>query len=278
VKSIRIHLDAHAHVYPFYDVPHLLLAALDHMPRSAPTDLRVLCLAERADCSFFQALAQDEIRLPADRWRIVAWDPAGGVKIRHLPDHRDLWILAGRQIVAAERIEVCSLFSDDPIADGLPAREIIRTILASGGVPALDWAPGKWLFRRGHLVRALAAEYSLAQLLLIDTSLRPIGWPAPRLYAVARKQGRAVLAGSDPLPFAGEEIHAGSYHCDFSIPAPTDPTRIVAALKTALTAGNLPVAQGGRRGSPQAVIQRLRSLSRSASSGKSFKSGGEHVE
>ena len=122
MKTIRIHLDAHAHVYPFHDVPRLLLAALDHMPRVAPTDLRVLCLAERADCSFFQALAQDEIRLPGDRWRIAAWDPDGGVKIRHLPDHRDLWILAGRQAAAAERIVVCALFSDEPLADGRPAR------------------------------------------------------------------------------------------------------------------------------------------------------------
>ena len=258
MKSIRIHLDAHAHIYPFHDVPRLLLAALDHMPRTAPTDLRILCLAERADCSFFQALAQDEIRLPGDRWRIAAWDSAGGVKIRHLPDHRDLWILAGRQIVSSERIEVCSLFSDTPIADGLPAREIIRAILAVGGLPALDWAPGKWLFKRGQLVRQLVSEFTAAQLLLLDTSLRPIGWPAPRLYAAARRQGRAVLAGSDPLPFAGEEELAGSWHCAFSIPAPDDPTRIVAPLKTALTSGTLPIEFGGQRGSPLDVFRRLR--------------------
>ena len=258
MKTLRIHLDAHAHLYPFYDVPRLLLAALDQMPRTAPTDQRVLCLAERADCSFFQSLAQDEIRLPGDRWRIVAWDPDGGVKIRHLPDHRDLWIMAGRQIVSAERIEVCGLFSDAPIADGLPAREIIRAILDTGGLPALDWAPGKWLFNRGRLVRALVAEFPPAQLILIDTSLRFHGWPASRLYAAARQQGRAVLAGSDPLPFAGEEALAGSYRCTFSIPAPDDSTRLVAPLKAALTAGALPIEFGGHRGSPLSVLRRLR--------------------
>ena len=258
MKPVRIHLDAHAHVYPFHDVPRLLLAALDHMPRVAPTDLRVLCLAERADCSFFQALAQDEIRLPGDRWRIAAWDPAGGVKIRHLPDHRDLWILAGRQIVSAERIEVCSLFSDEPIADGQPAREIVRAILANGGLPALDWAPGKWLFGRGQLVRALVKEFPPAQLALVDTSLRPVGWPAPGLYRAARKQGRAVLAGSDPLPFAGEEDLAGSYHCTFTLPGLDDSARLVAPLKAALAGGHLAIQVGGRRGSPLSVLRRLR--------------------
>ena len=258
MKSIRIHLDAHAHVYPFHDVPRLLLAALGHMPRIAPTDLRVLCLAERADCSFFQALAQDEIRLPGDRWRIAAWDPAGGVKIRHLPDHRDIWILAGRQIVPAERIEVCALFSDEPIPDGQPARDTIRAILAAGGLPALDWAPGKWLFGRGKLVRALVKEFPPAQLALVDTSLRPFGWPAPRLYSAARRQGRAVLAGSDPLPFLGEEELAGAYHCTLSIPPLADPSRLVAPLKAALVSGTTPIAFGGRRGAPLAVFRRLR--------------------
>ena len=258
MKSLRIHLDAHAHVYPFHDLPRLLLAALDRMPRVAPTDQRVLALAERADCAFFQALAQDEIRLPGDRWRIVAWDPAGGVKIRHLPDHRDLWILAGRQIVSAERIEACALFSDDPIADGRPARDIIRAILANGGLPALDWAPGKWLFGRGRLVRALVREFPPAQLALVDTSLRFLGWPAPRLYAAARRQGRAVLAGSDPLPFAGEEDLAGSYHCTFTLPGLDDSARLVAPLKAALAAGGLDVARGGRRAGPRAVFRRLR--------------------
>jgi hypothetical protein len=258
VKSIRIHLDAHAHIYPFHDVPRLLLAALDHMPRVAPTDLRVLCLAERADCSFFQALSQDEIRLPGDRWRIVAWDPAGGVKIRHIPDHRDIWILAGRQVVSTERIEVCSLFCDDPIADGQPAREIIRAILEKGGLPALDWAPGKWLFRRGQLVHALVSEFPPSRLILVDTSLRPIGWPAPRLYSAARRQKRAVLAGSDPLPFAGEEDRAGSYHCSFAIPAPDDAARLVDPLKAVLTSGAPLIEFGGRRGGPLSVFRRLR--------------------
>lgn len=257
MNPLRIHFDAHAHIYPFYDVPRLLLAALDHMPRSAPTDLRVLGLAERADCAFFQALAQDEIRLPED-WRIAAWDPAGGVKIRHVPDHRDLWILAGRQIIAAERIEVCAMFSDDPIPDGLPARDIVQTILSRGGWPALNWSPGKWLFERGRLIQSLVREFPPSQLALIDSSLRPVGWPAPALYAAARKQGRAVLAGSDPLPFPGEETRAGSYHCTFTLPPPADDARIVAPLQAALASGALRIELGGHRNSPPEALRRLR--------------------
>ena len=258
MKSIRLHLDAHAHIYPFHDVARLLLSALDHMPRIAPTDLRVLLLAERSDCQFFQSLAQDEIQLPA-QWRITAWDPDGGVKVRHLPDNRELWILAGRQAATAERIEVCSLFSDDPLKDGAPAREIIRGIVEAGGLAALDWAPGKWLGKRGALVKRLVREFPPNQLALVDTSLRFTGWPAPRLYAQAAKAGRPVLAGSDPLPVPGEESVAGSYHCVFQIPWLADPSRIVEPLRTALTGGNLDIRFGGRRGTPLEVLKRLRS-------------------
>lgn len=264
MKTIRLHMDAHTHIYPGHDLSRLLLAALDHMPRIAPTDLRVLMLAERADCSFFQALAQDEIQLPNDRWRIVAWDSDGGVKIRHLPDHRDLWILAGRQMATAERIEVCSLFDDTPLTDGTPARQLIHTILDTGGLPALDWSPGKWLFRRGDLVRDLLAEFPPDQLVLVDTSLRFYGWPAPRLYAAARRQGRALLAGSDPLPIPGDETMVGRYHCVVSIPPLEDPSRLVAPLRAALTSGTQPITLAGRRYSPLATWSRLRRHARNA--------------
>jgi len=257
-KTVRIHLDAHAHIYPCHDVPRLLRCALGHMPRIAPTDLRVLCLAERSDCTFFQSLAQDEIHLPGDAWRIVAWDPDGGVKIRHLPDHRDIWILAGRQAATAERIEVCSLFRDDPLEDGRPARDLIRAILDRGGLPALDWAPGKWLFARGALVRRLIQEFPPAQLALVDTSLRFAGWPEPRLYARARRTGRPLLAGSDPLPFPGEEAAAGTYHCTLSIPRPDDPARFVAPLREAIVSGKAQIRFGGFRGTPLSVLRRLR--------------------
>ena len=98
------------------------------------------------------------------------------------------------------------------------------------------------------------------------TSLRSLGWPAPRLYRAARRAGRPLLAGSDPLPFPGEEDLAGSYHCTFSIPPLADPARIVEPLKAALASGSLPIAFAGSRGCPAAVLRRLRSNSRAKKS------------
>ena len=263
-RTIRILMDAHVHIYPFYNLPRLLLSALDRMPRLAPTDQRVLCLAERSGHAFFQSLAQDEIALPDETWRIVAWDPDGGVKIRHRPTHRDLWILAGRQIATRENIEICSLFSDAPVPDGLSARDTLQAVRdEAGGLPALDWAFGKWLFARGKLVRSLLDQNAPSDLLLIDTAMRPRGTPPPSVYATARREGRPVLAGSDPLSAPSEETVPGTYGTAFSIPAPEDPAAIVAPLRAHLRRPpSAPCALLGTRNTLLQALLRRRAAAR----------------
>lgn len=258
MKSVRIQLDACAHVDPAGDVPRLLLAAMDRMPRRAPTDQRALVLGERGEECFFLALAQDEFRLPGDRWRIVAWDPAGGLRVRHLPDHRDIWILAGRQTASAEGLDIGALFVAEPVATGLSARETIRAIVAAGGLAALAWLPGRWTPGLKRLAEALISEFSSAQLVLTDTALRPQGWPLPRLYAAARRQGRAILAGSDPLPLGKTHFPAGTYHGTLMLPPGDDPSRLVTPLQAALVSPNIRIAPCGRRGTALAVFRRLR--------------------
>ncbi len=258
MKPVRLHFDACACIAPTGDVPAALLAAMDRMPRRAPTDQRAVCLAEHGEDSFFLALAQDEFRLPGDRWRIVAWDPAGGVRIRHLPDHRDIWILAGRQLACAEGLAVGALFVAEPMAAGRPARDLVRAIAAAGGVAALAWIPGRWNAARKRLAQELVAEFPPAQLVLIDTALRPRGWPEPRLYAAARRQGHAIVAGSTPLPAGAETFPAGTYHATLLLPPLADPSRLVGPLKAALTAPAARIAAGGRRGSALAAFFRLR--------------------
>lgn len=263
-RSIRILMDAHVHFYPSYDLQTFLLAALDHLPRYSPTDQRVLCLAERTGHTFFQSLAQDEIPLPSDRWRIVAWDPEGAVKIRHRPTHRDLWIIAGRQYTTRENIEVCSLFSDAPVPDHMTARDTVRAIREeAGGLPALDWAFGKWLFARGKLVRRLLETNPPGTLPLIDTAMRPRGTLPPAVYATALRDGRPILAGSDPLSPPAEQTQPGRYAATFQIPVPDDPGTIIAPLRTFLTSPlTAPLTLLGTRDTLLRALARRRAASR----------------
>ncbi len=258
MKPLRLHLDALVRIDPCHDFSRLFLAALDQMPRRTPTDLRVLCLAEPRNGAFFQSLAQDEIRLPGDRWRIAAWDPAGGVKIRHLPDHRDLWILAGRQIQTAESIHVNALFIDEPLEDGKPAAEIIRRIADRGGLAALPVPQEGWSRRHRATGRRLLDEFPPAELVLIDTPLSFAGWFGGGLVARARRSRRPVLAGSALQPRPGEEDLAGSWHCTLTIPRPEDPARLVAPLQAALVGGDADIHLAGRRHSLRTALRRIK--------------------
>lgn len=248
-RTVCVHLDAHVHVYPSYDLTAFLEAAIAHMPRCSPTDQHVLCLAERRDCSFFQCLAQDEISLPSDRFCITAWDPDGAVKIRHLATGRDLWIAAGRQFATSERLEVCSLFSDLSIPDGRPLLDTIADIRAAGALAALNWGFGKWLFSRGRLVNQALDAFPPSDLLLVDTLMRPECFPTPTPFRRAAREGRPVLHGTDPLPHrpVSEARLPGLYRSVFSMPFPEDPTRIVPALRSFLSAPTAPILPAGDR-------------------------------
>ena len=248
-RTVCVHLDAHVHVYPSYDLTAFLEAALDHMPRCSPTDQHVLCLAERRDCAFFQFLAQDEISLPSDRFCITAWDPDGAVKIRHLPTNRDLWLVAGRQYAAAERVEVCALFSDLAIPDGRPLLDIIAEIRDAGALAALPWGFGKWFFSRGRLVQKALDAFPPSELFLVDTLMRPACFPDSAPFRRAAREHRPVLCGTDPLSShpASEARLPGLYRSVFSMPFPEDPTRIVPALRSFLTAPTAPILPAGDR-------------------------------
>jgi hypothetical protein len=164
-------------------------------------------------------------------------------------------LVAGRQIVTRERLEILALAMRAAIPDGLPAGDVIRRIIAAGGIPVLAWSPGKWLFGRGQPARDLVA--SDRRLSLGDTPLRPALWPEPRLMQLARARGAAVLPGSDPLPFAGEERYAGTY--GFIYRGAFDADR-PAAFLARLPAEPAAIVPAGARCGAWAVARRLYQL------------------
>lgn len=262
LPSVRVLLDGHVHVYPLYALDAFFAAAIRNMPRQQASDIRVLCLAERHDCSFFEQLSQDDVRLPTG-WTIAEWDPDGAVGLTHADGHK-LWICAGRQIATRERIEICSLFSDVRIQDGLDVHSTLAQISETHALAALNFAPGKWMGKRGRILTALLKQHRQADIVAVDTTLRPVGWPTPSILKICQKRQWPILAGSDPLPFRGEEKRAGQFFAAFQIPPPRE-GRLVEALKTALQNRATQLSHGGARDSWPTVIQRIRQNSRSKS-------------
>ena len=203
--------DGHVHVYPVYDIKALfrnLIQNLDRLAGTAglagsetigrealakPCEARnamppcgkpqgflakkgrihkLAFLAENREHDFFSRL-QDQDK------SIVG----SGLEITNGPDPvcvtvgvrgvGQVCLVAGRQIVTRERLEILALAMRVKIPDGLPARDVIQRVVAAEGIPVLAWSPGKWLFARGRLVRDLIENDQAKVLRLGDTTLRP---------------------------------------------------------------------------------------------------------
>ncbi len=242
-------VDTHVHIYPAYDVAVALDCAFRHLTglaSSTQDTSYALLLTERYDCHFFRDLASQQVCLPPDF--SVAPGPEQGSLLISEKAHRQLWLFAGRQVVTVDGIEVLALLTTGDYPDRQDTRETIQRIRADGGIPVLSWAPGKWLGRRGRVITRLIEEKAGGDLLAIgDTSMRPRGLPMPSLM----RSGLPVLAGSDPLPFAGDEVSTGRYATclrTFDAQAP------VSSLRAAITAGELTML--GRRDSLPRMLTR----------------------
>lgn len=208
----RVVADTHVHLHPCYDLGAALASLCANLARHG-AGVCAGFLVERGDHRIFAALRDGALLTGC------------GVVVRRLPETgalllesegRQVYLFGGRQIVAAERIEVLALGADIDLADGVPAERVIAAIQAAGGVPVIGWSPGKWWGSRGRLVGDLLQRSRPGELLLGDTAMRPRCGPAPRLMRAARRRGLAVIAGTDPLPLPGEERLLGTYATVFA--------------------------------------------------------------
>ncbi len=244
--------DTHLHLYPCYDLDRAFSGLIDRLAAADAQAPRFGCLAERHDCHFYARLLQGEIKL-CD----FTLEETGKLQLVLSRNHDGsrLTLLPGRQIVAAERIEVLALCTDALFADGTPAAELIHSIQAQNGVPVLPWSPGKWFFQRGKVIAQLLRSFTPQNLLIGDVSLRPHGWPLPLLMRPAKRLGYQIISGSDPLPFPGEEEQFGRLGsriaCAEQNLHPADTLR-------SLLAGKAEAASTGRRSSPLELLRRLR--------------------
>lgn len=245
-------IDAHVHLYPVFNMERVVNSAWAQLSswQTAPDSPKCLLLTERSDCAVFSQIKQQPT---CAGWQVQVLAPEAVLLLG--PDRQKLCLLAGRQIVTAESLEVCCLLSNLQLPDRqFSTRETIRRVLQAGGVAALNWAPGKWLFGRGQLVAGLLNEFTSQELLIGDTSMRPTFWATPRLMQQAKRKGFRILAGSDPLPFSGEEENIGRYAC--RLQASWQEEQPVAALRQALTDPTIAIEPVGRRSAALEFIGR----------------------
>jgi hypothetical protein len=209
-------VDAHVHFHACFD-PDVFLASARANFRAAADELGIdagfsayLLLTESADAHWFAQL-QERVSTgwtASEAWAVQATGDARELRLVHT-DGAALSVVAGRQIVTAEKLEVLALGMASTVPDGYPVVETLRRVSSLGAIPVIPWGFGKWLGRRGDRVRELVEAAAPAQLFLGDNSGRLAGTAEPPLFELARRKGIGVLPGTDPFPFRDHARRVG---------------------------------------------------------------------
>jgi hypothetical protein len=221
-KGTRTYVDAHVHIHDCFDLQQFLDAAARnfafHTAKTVSKTLHryVLCLTESYGTDKFGELARRADSEPAnaimseESWSIRHGSDDKCLIVAH-PDLGEILVVAGRQIVTAERLEILALGSVQKWEDGQAVSDVVQSVIDSDAIPVLPWGFGKWLGRRSGIVANLIKKFDDGSLYLGDNSGRPGMMPAPAEFTVVGGSAIRILPGSDPLPFKSEYDRAGSF-------------------------------------------------------------------
>jgi hypothetical protein len=155
-------IDFHCHIYPKYDLKRLLDQAfntfqtyqskLSNQRASAIKTEFVLVLTERLDCDAFGDLFSGKIS-PSDSYKIEHTAEDCSLKITSKELQSSLYLIAGQQVNTIEKLELLAFGCPNKIPAKLSWQATFELIRAAGGIPIINWAPGKWWFKRGQLIK-----------------------------------------------------------------------------------------------------------------------------
>jgi len=126
-------------------------------------------------------------------------------------DGQTIILIAGRQLITREGLEVLALGSSGELADGEDLATTVERVRAQGALAVLPWGFGKWWGRRGRAVTRYLETVEQGGVFLGDNAGRPALLPPPPQFAQGAGRGLFVLPGSDPLPLSAEAAGVARY-------------------------------------------------------------------
>ena len=169
-----------------------------------------LLLTESAGMNYFKEFRATAGRYPATRWKFHRTEETDSLIAQSHTNAR-LLLIAGRQVVTAEGLEILALCCDRDFVDGAPLRATVQAVKAVGAVAVLPWGYGKWWFRRRTQIAEFVRSVRPTDVFLGDNGGRlPLGF-RPRPFRIAESRGIEILSGTDPLPLDSEVKRVGGY-------------------------------------------------------------------
>ena len=228
---MRYHIDTHVHVYHCYEAEKFLAQAVRNSDASDPAAKLILCLTESSGFNFFQELKNNA----STNTLVAGWSisgvPGQPAVVLNKPDQHII-IIAGRQIITQQGLEVIALFHNLQYDDGEETQIVIDKINQDNGIAVLPWGVGKWLGKRGAIITDLLKANRPDKLAIADISARPSLWPDPEQFSLAKKSGYNCLYGTDPLPLNHDQLRIAG--AGMILDLPSDPVQAVADLKNIL--------------------------------------------
>jgi len=217
-KKEIIIADGHVHIHDCFDTKEFLEAAIRNFNHISNDHLAnmVLFLTESHAANWFnffyqQAEGSRKGKKPAFKdWIFDFTLEENSIKAKW-NEKLNLIIIAGRQIVSEEKLEVLALGMRHLYDDGSPLEKVVKDVQVDGFLPVIPWGVGKWVGQRGKLIKSLIAQNSTSPLFLGDNGNRPIFWRKSSLFNKAKRRGILNIPGSDPLPFKTESRRTGSF-------------------------------------------------------------------
>jgi hypothetical protein len=237
-------IDGHVHIHDCFDLPRFFGSAFSNCLQVARSfgyersHIPVLLLTEGRGQRVFQRI-QEETKRGNNRigneqavgYRVFATEEVESLRIQK-PGGAFLFLISGRQIVTAERLEILALSTVSGIPDGLPLGDTVAAVEKEGALPVIPWGFGKWIGRRGRILKRFLENSNRPGFFLGDNGGRPAFLPEPAHFSIGKKKGIRILPGSDPLPFSPETDRAGTF--GFSLRVSLDPGRPAHGIRTAL--------------------------------------------
>jgi len=199
MKKNLILFDAHVHIHECFEIENVLDSALDNFRKACSKMGKhshfegVLLLTETAEMNKYLQL-RDYVRASntkrasekGSKWNLYFTEESTCLRATR-DNKQNIFIIAGRQVITEEHLEVLALATDHNFADGTPLRELIRQISENDGIPVIPWGAGKWWGKRGEFLRRFIIQNKDSTFFLGDNG------------------------GRDPLPLTREVKRPGSF-------------------------------------------------------------------
>lgn len=217
-----IYIDAHVHLHDCFH----LIPFFDHIEKNIQSRLKYplesgkisgcLFLTEPSNANYFERIRNNGLALtrrgpnePAG-WRVLDTSESVSMLISNELGFRIL-LIAGQQLQTAEGLEVLAIAPTYRLTEGGPLGQIISEVIEAGALAIIPWGFGKWMGRRGKVLRGILERATPPEFFLGDNGGRPKFMPEPYLFRLAKQNSVRILPGSDPLPFPDEVSRAGSF-------------------------------------------------------------------